>query len=347
VLDVEAADLLQVGRIDREQVEREQRTRGSAAVAQALYGCFGEVQLDAPIVGFVSSPRLGGKASFGTILDPLDGIDDCGVFQGGGAGVDSGITFYDAAEVSLLDGGTQWPLQLSVASNEFFTSYVLELDPERAPPRYGERYGVHVEGGRFGEAFDSADGLGLPEAIEVRELSTAEHLPQNDLLLSWTGRGEEPLYLHLIVRREWGGVFDSSELECLMRDDGAFTIPAAALQAMPAGFASVTVERRERRLVESGAHSLVLEGAMYSSYSLALGPTCENAAAFDACVEGAERVNAGYSACGLEAPPLTEQCPPFLATSCNACPEYFDCMADRTLCTDEGFVTPSGCLCAD
>ncbi|MDQ2644816.1 MAG: hypothetical protein M3020_13455 [Myxococcota bacterium] len=28
----------------------------------------------------------GEKASFGTILDPLEGVDDCGVFQGGGAG---------------------------------------------------------------------------------------------------------------------------------------------------------------------------------------------------------------------------------------------------------------------
>jgi hypothetical protein len=289
----------------------------------------------------------GEKASFGTILDPLDGVDDCSVFQGGGAGVGSGITFYDAAEVSLLDGGTRWPLELSVASNEFFTSYVLELDPERAPPRYGERYGVHVEGGRFGEVFDSADGLGLPEALEVWELSTAEHLPQSGLSLSWTGRGEEPLYLHMIVGREWGGVFESSELECLMRDDGAFTIPAAVLQVMPAGFASVTVERRERRIVQSGAHSLLLEGSISLSYAFAFGPACENEAALEGCLASVERINAAYADCGLEAPALDAQCPPFLATACHVCPEYFSCMADRARCTEEGFVTPSGCFCAD
>ena len=129
--------------------------------------------------------------------------------------------------------------------------------------------------------------------------------------------------------------------------EAADLLEAAALQAMPAGFASVTVERRERRIVQSGAHSLVLEGAVYSSHRLALGPTCENAAAFDACVEGAVRINAAYAECGLEASALAEQCPPFLATSCNVCPEYFDCVADGTRCADEGSVAPSGCLCAD
>jgi hypothetical protein len=288
----------------------------------------------------------GEKASFGTIVDPLEGVDDCGVFQGGGAGVDGAITFYDAADVSLLDGGTRRPLELSKSSNEFFVSYGLELDPESAPPRYGEPYGVHVEGGRFGEPFDSADGLRLPEALEVQTLSGVDHVAQDDLALAWTGRGEEPLYLHLIVGPEWNGTFASVELECLMRDDGAFTIPAAVLQAMPAGFASVTVERRRRNVGTSGAHSLVLDGAVYSSHRLALGPTCENGAALAACVASAERVSAAYSECGLEAPALGEQCPAFLATSCGACPDYFDCVAERTRCTEDGFVAAPGCPCA-
>lgn len=289
----------------------------------------------------------GEKASFGTILDPLEGVDDCGVFQGGGAGVGTAIMFHEAAEVSLLDAGKRWPLERSVAANELFTSYGLELDLESTPPRYGERYGVHVEGGWFGEGFDSADGLRLPEALEVSTLSTAEHLAQDELALAWTGRGEEPLYLHVIAGREWNGTFESVQLECLMRDDGAFTIPASVLQAMPAGFASVTIERRQRDVVTSGAHSLVLEGVVYSSHRLALGPTCENAAALDACFAGAERVSAAYSECGLEAPLLGAQCPRFLATSCSICPEYFDCVAEGTRCTDEGFTTPGSCICPD
>lgn len=286
-----------------------------------------------------------GSVSYGDSIDPLEGVDDCGVFKGSGSGAGGMLSFHDATDVQLLDGATARPLVESEASNGNFYSYILELDPESVEPRYSGRYGVHVSGGAFGAAFDSADGLRLPQELSIAELTTTPHVEQQDLALTWSGQGAQPLYLHLIVNKNLDGFFESTELRCLMKDDGAFTIPAAVLQAMPTGFASATFERAERRIVKSGPHSLVLEGTIQVSHRFALGPVCDGTAALDACLAHAEQVSAAYAACNLTPPSLAELCPDFLATSCEACPEYFECAAEQTRCTDQGFFTPFGCSC--
>ena len=287
----------------------------------------------------------GGSVSYGDSIDPLEGVDDCGVFKGSGNGAEGMLSFHDATDVQLLDGKTARPLVESEASNGNFYSYILELDPESVEPRYGGRYGVHVSGGAFGAAFDSADGLRLPEELSIAELLATAHVEQQDLPLTWTARGAQPLYLRLIVSKNLDGFFESTELRCLMKDDGAFTIPAAVLQAMPSGIASATFERAERRVVKSGAHSLVLEGSFQVSHRFALGPLCDAAAALEACLENAEQISDAYAACQLTPPSPAELCPDFLATSCDVCPEYFACAAEQTRCTDEGFFTPFGCSC--
>lgn len=288
----------------------------------------------------------GGSVSYGESIDPLEGVDDCGVFKGSGNGAGGELSFHDATTVQLLDGTTARPLVESEASNGNFYSYILELDPESVEPRFGGRYGVHVSGGAFGGTFDSGDGLRLPQELSVVELAATAHVQQQDLALTWTGQGAQPLHLHLIVTKNLDGVFESAALRCLMKDDGAFTIPAAVLQAMPTGFASATFERADRRIVKSGARSLVLEGTIQVSHRFALGPICDGTAALDACLASAEQVRAAYEACRLPAPSLAQLCPDFLAASCDACPEYFECAAKQTRCTDEGFFTPFGCSCA-
>jgi hypothetical protein len=311
------------------------RSYAGTAASPLSFGAFAQ---------FVESGA--GNVSYGESIDPLEGVDDCGVFKGSGNGAGGMLSFHDATEVQLLDGTTTRPLVESEASNGNFYSYILELDPESVEPRYGGRYGAHVSGGGFGAAFDSADGLRLPQELSIVELAATAHVQQQDLALTWTGQGAQPLYLHLIVNKNLDGVFESTELRCLMKDDGAFTIPAAVLQAMPTGFASATFERSERRIVKSGARSLVLQGAIHVSHRFALGPVCDGSAALEACRGSAEQISAAYTACELTPPSLAELCPDFLAKSCDICPEYFECAAKQTRCTDEGFFTPFGCSCA-
>ena len=284
--------------------------------------------------------------SEGDIIDPLEGVDDCGVLKPGGGGVRGKNSYHDVADVQLLDGDVSRPLVENGPGTGGLHAYFLDLTPESADPRYGGRYGVHVSGGSFGATFESADGLQLPQDLSITELMATPHVEQQDLALTWTGQGGQPLYLQMLVSSGLGGFFYRTELRCLMKDDGSFTIPAAVLQAMPTGLASATFERADRRIVKSGARSLVLQGAVQVSHQFTLGPACDGTAALDACMASAEQILAAYTDCDLEPPSLAELCPDFLATSCDACPEYFECLANVTSCTAEGFVTEPGCSCA-
>ena len=286
----------------------------------------------------------GGNVSYGQSIDPLEGLDDCGVFAGSGSGAGGVEHFYDAAEVQLLDRATVRPFELSEASNGDFYSYGLEL--EDVEPRFGGSYGVHVSGGTFGAAFDSASGLRLPEALEIHEFKDTFHFEQKDLRLTWSGTGEGPLYVQLLVNPTLMGFFSNYEMLCELEDDGEFLIPAKVLQAMPAGFASVTFAREDRRIVASGAHSLLLYGSVQAAHQFALGPKCEtDPTVIAACQTMAEKVVAEYEACKVPPPSLAELCPDFLATACNTCVEYFECAAAQTACTEQGLTSGIGCSC--
>jgi hypothetical protein len=281
----------------------------------------------------------------GEVIDPLEGVDDCGVSKPGGGAVMGKNSYHDVADVQLLDGDVSYPLVENGPGTGGLHSYFLYLTPESVEPRYGERYGVHVSGGSFGAAFDSADGLQLPQELSITELMATSHVEQQDLALTWTGQGAQPLYLHVVVGNLEGSFFDRTELNCLMKDDGAFTIPAAVLQAMPTGIAYATFERSERHIVKSGARSLVLAGTVAARHLFALGSVCDGSAALDACLANAEQIRAAYTDCDEIPPSLAELCPDFLATSCDVCPEYFECLAEVTSCTAEGFSTELGCSC--
>jgi hypothetical protein len=286
----------------------------------------------------------GGTTAYGESIDPLEGLDDCGIFVGSGSGAAGTVDFFDAADVRLLDGATARTFELAEASNADFYSYLLEL--EDVEPRFGQRYGVHVSGGTFGSAFDSTDGLHLPQALEVSTLLASSHFEQADLQLSWSGTSEQPLYLQLLVNSTLGGFFSNYELACMVKDDGNFVIPGELLQALPVGFATVTVAREDRRIVESGSHSLLLLGSVEATHQIALGPMCEtDRAILDACTAMAESVIAEYEACAIPPPELPELCPDFLATTCDLCTEYFACVAGQTRCTKQGLTSGVGCGC--
>jgi hypothetical protein len=83
-----------------------------------------------------------------------------------------------------------------------------------------------------------------------------------------------------------------------------------------------------------------------ATHRFALGPLCEKPEVVEACLENADATAREYAACNVPPPPLEEQCPDFLATACNGCPEYFACVAQQTRCTDGGLQVDSvGCAC--
>ena len=288
----------------------------------------------------------GKSGDFGDVIDPLEGVDDCGVSKGSGAGVAASIDFYDAAEVSLIDDQSVRPLGLSPASHDDFYQYIAELSEQGVAPRFGQSYGVKVAGGSFGAAFETG-ALRLPDELVLNELRETAHFEQKDLRLTWTGAGTggQPLYLSMLVSKSPTDLSNAYRIDCLIEDDGEFVIPESVLAAAPSGFVSATFTREARHIEQSGAHSLLLFGQVEVTHEFALGPLCDQADSMTACELSADAVQAAYQKCKLPPPSLAELCPDYVATSCELCPEYFDCVARSTTCTDTGFTLPSGCSC--
>jgi hypothetical protein len=286
----------------------------------------------------------GSSGAFGDVIDPLEGIDDCGVSKSDGTGVAANIDFYDAAEVSLVDEQAVRPLSLSPASHDDFYQYIAELSEQGIEPRFGQSYGVKVAGGSFGAAFETS-ALRLPDELVLNELGQTAHFEQKDLRLTWTGSGAQPLYLTLLVSKSPTDLANAYRIDCLIEDDGEFVIPESVLAAAPSGVAQATFTREDRHIEPSGAHSLLLLGQVEVTHEFALGPLCARPDSMTACEVSAEVVRAAYLKCELSPPSVAELCPDYVATSCELCPEYFDCVARSTTCSDVGFTLASGCSC--
>lgn len=286
----------------------------------------------------------GSSGDFGEVIDPLEGIDDCGVSKDSGAGVAANVDFYDAAEVSLIDAMAVRPLSLSPASNNDFYQYVAELSEQGVAPRFGQSYGLKIAGGSFGAAFETST-LRLPDELVLNELGQTAHVEQKDLRLTWAGAGAQPLYLRMLVSKSPTDLNDAYRIDCRIKDDGEFVVPGSVLALAPSGFARATFTREDRHIEQSGDHSLLLFGQVEATHEFALGPRCAQPDSMMACEVSAEIVRAAYQECALQPPSLEELCPDYVTTSCELCPEYFDCVARSTTCSDAGFTLPSGCRC--
>ena len=283
-------------------------------------------------------PIDGSESSAGNVLDPPEGIDDCAVFRGNGSGASPRISWRQVAEATLLDGADEIPLE-EFMSGELF-SYGAEL--ERAP-RFGERYGLHVAGGQFGAAFDS-DRLELPQDLAVDTFEHGARFERSDLALRWSGSGADPLLIRLLIASglsDFGGDF---EVECLVKDDGEFTIPAEVLQLVPDGIAYAYVTRSNRALQTGGGHNLLIAGEIANTYHFALSAACDRSELRAACEKYAQATVDAYTSCGASPQSFAELCPDYLFESCITCPEYFACKAEQTSCGNGGLFLGQ-CVC--
>lgn len=283
------------------------------------------------------APIDGSEVSFGDVLDPLEGQDDCGVFRSAnmGAGVD--IHFRQVGEATLLDGSDEIPLAEFMSGDLF--SYGAELE---RTPRFGERYGVHVAGGEFGAAFDS-DRVELPLDLSVETLEQSARLPRADLTLHWTGSGSDPLQIRMLLASGLSDFGGELELRCLVKDDGEFTIPGSVLALVPDGIAYAYVTRARRTLQKGGGHALVIEGSIQNSYHFALSDSCDRSELRAACEQYWQAASDAYTSCGVAAPKLEELCPDYLFESCITCPEYFECKADQIRCDNGLYLGQCSC----
>jgi hypothetical protein len=274
------------------------------------------------------------------VIDPLQGIDDCGVFRQGSAGVSPSLDFESVERAVLRDSGIEHALEefASGTSTFPFYSYGVDLLAAGVAPRHGQSYGFAASGGTSGAAID-IDGIVLPEALSLPDLQQLRRTEKGALDLRWEGRGAGPLRASFLFN------LSSLEIECRLRDDGAFQVPAEILDAAPDGFVLASFRRENRSIINSGGQSVQAIAASSATHRFVLGPACDGTASMAACQASADAIATSYTACGVEPPPRATLCPDYLSEACGTCPEYFECLAQGTRCGEAGLSTGSGCSC--
>ncbi|HTV21011.1 MAG TPA: hypothetical protein VMG12_20135, partial [Polyangiaceae bacterium] len=279
------------------------------------------------------------------VIDPLDGIDDCGVSRRGSSGTEPLLEFLDVERAVLRDGAAERELEEFAPPGTGFFSYGIDLESAGVAPRYGEGYGFSASGGGFGASID-LDGIVLPDALSVPTFETQSRFERGPIELTWTGRSSAPLALSLSVSTVPGQSPSSPQVTCRLADDGAFTVPGDVLEALPDGDVLVRLARTKRGVQRSGGKSIRTWASVNVNHRFALGAACDGTASMAACQASAELIDAAYEACGVEPVPRATLCPDYIGESCIACPEYFECVGRSTTCTDQGLYNDSfGCSC--
>lgn len=266
----------------------------------------------------------------GVVLDPFEGLDDCGVFRLSNVGVTGG-----RGEGTLIPS---WSL-VDGAERQAFSDRsdfgVLNLDARGVAPRFGGSYGVLVPS--MGDGQVALEGLRLPEALTLPALSPLRREPPGELTLTWTGSGADPLRILLTRRADAVTRGLDYYVACEVTDDGTFTIPAAALQHVPLGPVDVELQRRHRELLPLGSEQVYAEGTVTARSKLIIDATCDEPAVAAACSAYAEVARASQAECGEEPSPLELMCPPASLEACTSCPESYACGARRQVCGGLGF----------
>lgn len=318
----------------------------------------GSVRLTAAtsFVGSVrTDTRFGGSAEFfddvaklagaGTVIDPLEGLDDCGVSSGRQVG-STPQRYQTVDSAVLIDGDRELPFRLSSASNGTYASYLLDLTELGVAPRFDADYGFRARGGSFGGAVE-IEAIHLPAELSIHELEAAERVPNGPLQLTWSGQNRDPLRVFMTVTPKLGDYSKLKRIECLLRDDGSFEIPAKVFEAAGDGFVTAEFDRDSRVLAHSGGKAVFTLGQSVANHRFALGERCERRAVLDACLNYVEHARALREECGGgPAPRVETSCPAYLGEACGGCPEYFECLAQQTSCGANGPVTrPGSCSC--
>jgi hypothetical protein len=281
---------------------------------------------------------------YGTILDPLEGIDDCGVAFPSGEGASGGRPIFLRAESATLIDGDQG---LAYESEITGLSMFLDLSAQGVEPRFGETYAFRALGGDLAQPL-AIDDLMLPEVLSIETFEALRTLEPRSYDLVWSGSGEEPLFVHIDVRQ--GEMYAASEshwIDCLLEDDGAFTLPASLFDSMPRdSTAYVRAEREQAFVSEIGGRATLVVGRVTAEHQLAFGEPCDGTDTVTACLEHAAALQALQESCGEELMPVELICPDYLAESCANCPAYFECLTENMSCEDGVVIRRTdGCSC--
>ncbi|HEX6240258.1 MAG TPA: hypothetical protein VFZ61_05175 [Polyangiales bacterium] len=281
-----------------------------------------------------------GSAQYsGEVLDPLEGTDDCGVIRKGMWG-SSEQSFFQVGSAALELHGQRHPFSapdnaLSYSPDESFAAL--------SPP-YGVSARFQAQGGGLREPIDVP--VRVPVALHVESMAGVTRIDNEALSLRWSGKGDAPLRVVVQLTPQLADILFFTELECLLKDDGEFEIPASVMAKLPQGIATVSFTREARTVESSGGQNFLSVGRVQSLHHLAVGERCERQDVLDACKRFAAHQQAVFDQCGTAgAPPTETTCPAYLAESCVGCPEYYECSSKALRCENGSPTYYSGCSC--
>jgi hypothetical protein len=130
----------------------------------------------------------GQSGQYGDVLDPLDGVDDCGVTRLGSLGVGENLRLLSVTQATFHDQGRDYPLEEFRSSSSDYYSYLFDLSGAGVAPRPGGSYSFSAGGGSFAGSIELG-GIMLPDTLAFPELASTRRLARGALELTWTGRG--------------------------------------------------------------------------------------------------------------------------------------------------------------
>lgn len=203
----------------------------------------------------------------GTIIDPLEGLDDCGIWATTGNGyatvgqvdwftVDSAIATVDGASVPLeyRNGGDV----------ENYNGHPLR---DGLLPAYGSSFALVAVGGAYGD-LDARGVATLPEELVLSSpsLASGETIAATTLAtLAWTGTSAEVLTVLGYLSGEGTGG-QGWILECEVVDDGAFDVPVEVIELLAPGMSLRLALYRGHATIVEAADGRDIYSQAYSSF---------------------------------------------------------------------------------
>lgn len=192
------------------------------------------------------------------IVDAQEGVDDCGLVMDDGISTGWGeetVSWWNAGTATLSFDGQSLELE---QWGETPVNYTLGMSDLGYSPQYGKEYIFRATGG---DAPPMKLAMTLPEdiAVSIPHTLAGAPLPQDDLVLTWSGStGDGEVRILYDAGRYEGATSGGYSIyppyytvTCVAADDGEFTIPGSILSMIPENLsARLTVIRANRSVVD-------------------------------------------------------------------------------------------------
>ncbi len=200
------------------------------------------------------------EASGGVSYGMPAAVDDCALtlydyddLTGGQAAV---YDYLDAGVLTVSGPGGPFTPPFADLGNGYW-AYQMSLQPG-SQLQFGATYGVAASGDEF-PAFDAPGSLEMPAAIQL--LSPSQTGPAfslgGPLDVAWSGGDPGTVMIYVSVASPQ---LDYGYIACEASNDGAFTVPAALIQQLPDGSATLSLMQSNWTQVAAGGRWVTVAG---------------------------------------------------------------------------------------